>query len=95
MADFNCLLSATEIQLSISKGEIGSPPTEVLASSSQVSSIGGGGAGMLNTYIMEAKDSITGAIYNWSVNSSPDFVGAGYPGPNLPTQIAIRSILNP
>lgn len=95
MADFNGLLSATESQLSTLRGEIGSPPTGILASSLQISSVGGGGAGMPSIHIMEAKDSVTGAIYNWSVSSSPDFIGTGYPGPNSPTQIAVRATLNP
>jgi hypothetical protein len=41
--------------------------------------------------IMQAKDSITGAIYSWEVRY-PDMEGKYYPGPNSPTEIAIRSI---
>jgi len=41
--------------------------------------------------IMQAKDSVTFAIYTWEVQY-PDMNGDYYPGPNSPTEIAIRSI---
>jgi hypothetical protein len=41
--------------------------------------------------VMQAKDSVTFAIYTWVVQY-PDMVGRYYPGPNSPTEIAIRSI---
>jgi hypothetical protein len=41
--------------------------------------------------IMQAVDSVTSAVYTWTV-PVPDFAGEHYPGPNNPTQIAIRAI---
>lgn len=41
--------------------------------------------------VMQAKDSGTLAIYTWTVRF-PDMLGKFYPGPNSPTEIAVRSI---
>lgn len=41
--------------------------------------------------VMQAKDSVTSGIYTWQVQY-PDMDGDYYPGPNSPTEIAIRSI---
>lgn len=40
-------------------------------------------------YIMQANDSVTGVRYDWLWPNVPDLAGAGYNGPNLPTNIAI------
>lgn len=40
-------------------------------------------------YVMEARDSVTGATYFWQSTQGPDWSGSGYPGPNSPTSIAI------
>jgi hypothetical protein len=41
--------------------------------------------------VMQAKDSVFGDVYTWTV-PVPDFAGEHYPGPFNPTQIAIRAI---
>jgi hypothetical protein len=41
---------------------------------------------MSQTYHMRAKDSVTAAIYTWSLDEL-DFSGTGYPGPNTATHI--------
>jgi hypothetical protein len=41
--------------------------------------------------VMQAKDSVLGTIHTWTVQK-PDFEGRYYPGPNLPTEITVRSI---
>lgn len=60
----------------------------------------GGAAGFVGSFsiqeassylVMQAKDSVTSAIYTWEVKY-PDMTGLYYPGPNSPTEIAIRSI---
>lgn len=43
-------------------------------------------------YQMEAWDSVTGAQYTW-VSTERDFSGAGYPGPNAPTDVAVAAII--
>jgi hypothetical protein len=55
--------------------------------------VGGGGAPPVatTTYVMQANDSVTLALYHWPSAPSPDWAGAGYPGPNAPTNIAIAS----
>lgn len=42
---------------------------------------------MALSFQMQAKDSVTGAIYTW-IADSPDFDGTDYPGPNDPLNIA-------
>lgn len=42
-------------------------------------------------YLMQAFDSVTGDLYLWVANA-PDFAGAGYPGPNSPTQVAVSAV---
>jgi hypothetical protein len=44
-----------------------------------------------NVVEMQAADSITGAVYRW-LSPVEAFNGAGYPGPNAPTQIAVREL---
>lgn len=39
-------------------------------------------------YLLQAKDSVTGALYAWTL-AALDLSGAGYPGPNAPTQIMV------
>ena len=43
----------------------------------------------LTVFVMEAKDSVTLANYNWISTLGPDFAGVGYPGPNSPTLLTI------
>jgi hypothetical protein len=50
-----------------------------------------GGGIVTATYLMQAVDSVTGDLYPW-VSNSRDYAGAGYPGPNAPTQIAVSSV---
>lgn len=38
---------------------------------------------------MQAKDSVTLAVFRW-IMPFADFSGTGYPGPNSPTEIAVR-----
>ena len=40
------------------------------------------------SYLMQANDSVTSAAYSW-LSNSPDFAGAGYPGPNSPTNVVV------
>lgn len=40
-------------------------------------------------FLMQATDSVTGALFQWTSTGAPDFAGVGYPGPNAPQQIAI------
>lgn len=40
-------------------------------------------------FVMEARDSVTGATYYWQSTTGPDWAGTGYPGPNSPTTIAV------
>lgn len=44
-----------------------------------------------NVVEMQAADSITGVVYRW-LSPVEAFNGAGYPGPNSPTQIAARQL---
>lgn len=46
-------------------------------------------AGATTYYLMQALDSVTTVRYDWVVQDTPDWSGAGYPGPNAPTDIAI------
>jgi len=48
-------------------------------------------AGASIEVVMQAVDSVTGDVYTWTV-PVPDFAGERYPGPNNPTQIAIRAV---
>lgn len=44
-------------------------------------------------YIMQATDSVTNVRFDWGpVGGVPDWAGAGYPGPNAPTDIAVAGI---
>jgi hypothetical protein len=45
---------------------------------------------MALNYLMRAKDSVTAAGYSW-IADSPDFAGAGYPGPNSPTNVYVAA----
>lgn len=47
-----------------------------------------GGFGRL--YLMQAVDSVTGALYRWTAVSA-DHDGVGYPGPNAPTETAVAA----
>lgn len=49
-----------------------------------------GGAGF--TFLMQAADSVSGALYRWTSVGQADHAGGGYPGPNSPTQIAIAGV---
>jgi hypothetical protein len=40
-------------------------------------------------YEMQAKDSVTLAVFRW-IMPFADYAGTGYPGPNSPTEIAVR-----
>lgn len=40
-------------------------------------------------YQMEATDSVDGLQYTWVVFNTPDWAGAGYPGPNAPLSVAV------
>lgn len=52
-----------------------------------VSSVGAGGS--IAYYQMQANDSVTNALYTWTVTGAPDWAGASYPGPNAATNVAI------
>lgn len=41
-------------------------------------------------YLMQARDSTDGLLYTWT-SSSPDFAGAGHPGPGTAQEIALAS----
>ena len=43
-------------------------------------------------YIMQANDSVTGVRYDWTVPSTPDRAGLGYPGPNAPINITVAGV---
>jgi hypothetical protein len=45
---------------------------------------------MALNYLMRAKDSVTAAGYSWIADSA-DFAGAGYPGPNSPTNVYVAA----
>lgn len=43
-------------------------------------------------YQMEAWDNVTEGHFTWRAFSTPDFVGAGYPGPNTASNVAISAV---
>lgn len=45
--------------------------------------------GATTYYLMQAVDSVNGLRYDWVVQTTPDWAGVYYPGPNAPTDIAI------
>ncbi len=59
----------------------------VLSAASLISTITAGGT----LYLMEAKDSVTGAIYKWLLTRL-DLSGAGYTGPNSPLLVEVAGI---
>lgn len=42
-------------------------------------------------YLMQARDSVTGAMFRWAY-ASADFAAAGYPGPNAAQEVAVVAV---